>query len=581
MLALSPLLAALLPAPAHALTCDEVRGLADSDVPTPIIVSVIEEASVVPTDLAACLAHHGLAPEVVHAATARRPHPPAADPLPTPTAPAAVDHWEAELARISDLRDRHRPLAASAVATDLLEAEPPRAVAREAQYLLATVWIDLELPTSARNQLLQIVHGGTTDPVGRAALRALLAPVGDGPAAHLLVLAPLLPEGVTADGLPPGPADAAAYLHGLALLDAGDLTAARSTLGQVDGPLAGRADAVRAAIAHEQGFARTSGMALRRSFRWAATHHDLDLHDHTAMAAGRLTYGLGMTGPSAEAYGKVLPGRPLWPDAREEQAWAWFLDGQTDRALGNAVALASPWGQTTPTPEIDLIEGIARLETCRFDSAERTASELARQLRTTVAHLDAWLQHTSPDTAWSDAFGGGATGAHGAQVPVGVWRVALRDRRLAAYAAQLDALEAERARIDHQKPAWVDAVGAELARALQEEHDRVTRLAGTRLVASLQRQRAHFADVLQQADVLAFEAVDGQRRMLQALAHDPGPGTLAPGDTIDFAVATDRVYWPFNGEYWADELDAYRVDLPSLCGELAAGPGPRLAVHRM
>ncbi len=579
MLVLSPLLALVLSSPAHALTCEDVLSLVENEVPKAVLVNVVKEASVLPTDLALCLSRHGLPAEVVEAAgrsggddLSVQPEGRAPDhalPLPT-VAGASADRWETELARAEDLRRSRRPLAASARMADLLALDPPEAVARDAHWELAQSLADLGLHESARLELRSVLRGGGSDPVGRAALRALLAPSDHDPAAQLLVLASWLPTtvGDTGGGVQSG---ALHYTRALQQLDAGDLADARVSLQLVEGSLTGRAQGLLASVAGMQGDARGSAQALGQAHRLATVSGDRALLDQTAVAAGRLTYGAGLWEQSADHYARVLPEAALWPDAREEQAWAFYRSGQTDRALGNAVALSSPLGRTVPTPEVHLIVGIARLEACRFDEAARTANQLSDELRGAVASIDAWLGIATPATAFADAVAGGGVGGDEADaIPLPVWRVVMRDRTLAVHGERVSRLSAEMEAVAAQKSVWVDALGTDLIRRLEAEKVRSEQVAGARVLRSMARQRNHLSDVLAQADVLAFEAVDGQRRMLESLSRQPEPATLSGPSDIDFAVATDFVYWPFNGEFWADELDSYRVEMPSRCGEWAA-----------
>jgi len=496
--------------------------------------------------------------------------------LPLPTGLVGQDDpWAIALDDADELRRHRRPLAASARAADILGAQPPPEVRRQARLSMAMSLRDLGMLESSRDQLLRVVADGADDPATRAALVALLRPVQGDAASELMVLAPLLPaaalDGETARTLPAGPGDALRYARALDHLDADELAYARRALAAVHGPLSGRAHALAAAVAHQQGDVRAAAESLGRAIGAADETGDRDLRDQASLQAGRLLYGLGRPEESARFYSEVAPGRPLWADAREEQAWAYFRAGEVDRALGNAVALTSPW-RTVPTPEVQLITGIARLETCRFDEAARTAEQLAASLRPTVDALGTWLSYAQADSAFDDWFGArdGVPGLGDAPVPRGVLEVALRDRELAANARRLAALDAELETILSQKTVWVDAVGAALADELARSRTEAATRAGDRLIVTLRRQHAHLNDVLGQADVLAFEAVDGQRRMLEELARRPAPDTLTKGTDIDFAVATDLVYWPFNGEFWADEIDSYRVEMPSLCDRFAA-----------
>ena len=64
-------------------------------------------------------------------------------------------------------------------------------------------------------------------------------------------------------------------------------------------------------------------------------------------------------------------------------------------------------------------------------------------------------------------------------------------------------------------------------------------------------------DLLVRSEIVRFEVVDAQRAdyefKSQNLSAESGKV-----ERIDYAKTPDIIYWPFNGEFWRDELGYYR-----------------------
>ena len=85
------------------------------------------------------------------------------------------------------------------------------------------------------------------------------------------------------------------------------------------------------------------------------------------------------------------------------------------------------------------------------------------------------------------------------------------------------------------------------------------------LLAEMERQKMMLSDLLSQSQIIAFEVVDAQRLDYEFKASN----LEALGDQskfqIDFATSSDLIYWPFNGEFWADELGYYHYTEQGSC----------------
>ena len=68
------------------------------------------------------------------------------------------------------------------------------------------------------------------------------------------------------------------------------------------------------------------------------------------------------------------------------------------------------------------------------------------------------------------------------------------------------------------------------------------------------------------AEIIKFEVVDARRVDYTYKMQNTDLIDTAAKFQIDFATSSDRIYWPFNGEFWRDELGYYRQVITSRCG---------------
>jgi hypothetical protein len=66
-------------------------------------------------------------------------------------------------------------------------------------------------------------------------------------------------------------------------------------------------------------------------------------------------------------------------------------------------------------------------------------------------------------------------------------------------------------------------------------------------------------EVANQTDTVEIEVLNYQRNLIGTPPNTPSPA----GRSVQ--VDSEHVRWPFNGEYWRDELGYYRQELSSLC----------------
>ncbi|MFT6229838.1 MAG: hypothetical protein ACJAZO_000325 [Myxococcota bacterium] len=99
---------------------------------------------------------------------------------------------------------------------------------------------------------------------------------------------------------------------------------------------------------------------------------------------------------------------------------------------------------------------------------------------------------------------------------------------------------------------------------MERDRQRYKRRAGLAMLREMTQQYQYITDLISQSEIVRFEVVDAQRLDYQYRATNPLIESLEER-TVDFATSRDIIYWPFNGEFWDDELGYYRYTESTSC----------------
>jgi hypothetical protein len=92
--------------------------------------------------------------------------------------------------------------------------------------------------------------------------------------------------------------------------------------------------------------------------------------------------------------------------------------------------------------------------------------------------------------------------------------------------------------------------------------------AGQKLLARLSGERGDLRELLGQSLRLSFEIAGREKELLAA----PEAVAVSGQKRARADVEDDEVVWPFEGEYWRDELGSYRYSLGRRCARSRAVP---------
>lgn len=273
-------------------------------------------------------------------------------------------------------------------------------------------------------------------------------------------------------------------------------------------------------------------------------------------------------------YERIDRDSEAWLDALFESSWAYFRLGEYERALGNLVTIQSPFFENEYYPESYILKAITFYENCRYPEARSFLSQFEKQFGGVVDEVRRLTQSSGGESALYEELSAlerrVAEGQDDAQksgaLTARILRLAFKDKRLAAYRAAIVEVEAEKARLQSvAAPFGGSDAHAALLQDLDARRGELVQLAGGLLANKLDQELTFLQDLNAKLVRIQFEITKQEKEALAASLQKES--LTVPLIGYDFSTATDdeRVYWPFLGEYWRDELGTYMYTLTHGC----------------
>lgn len=330
------------------------------------------------------------------------------------------------------------------------------------------------------------------------------------------------------------------------------------------------AKGAQAALAREiSGLAAlAAGDELAAETEFGALSGDEGRGQRALLQLARLAYARGDDRRAGLLYARVGRGSSEWLDALFEASWAHFRRGEDERVLGNLLTLQAPFFKGREFPEAYVLQALVLYENCRYADARRALVRLDTGFRPRHDALAAALAAVEGLAQPFEALEPGRAGLstslppfaraeldRAAELPdlVGLRTAVLK------LGAELDSFDGRGDTI--RSSSFARTVLPEV-RALRL---RLLGAAGNRLRAHLAADRAELRELLGQSLRLSYEISGRERDQAGNDAARAKARAAKPAEIED-----DEVMWPFQGEYWRDELGSYRFTLGTRCQ-----PAPR------
>lgn len=300
-------------------------------------------------------------------------------------------------------------------------------------------------------------------------------------------------------------------------------------------------------------------ISLARVYYTAANRTDAETGERAI--DGRLL------GNAVEAWNRVSQNSEYWLDALFEESWAFFLADEYARSMGNIHTLFSPYFDDAYYPEAIVLKAVVFFSACQVANASAMVSQFHERYDPVAQELNATLEQFQDNTQFFEFLRRVRSGEAELSPRIrGIVATALSDRTLLRNLEYVRLLESEEQRLE-QSPAEFknSSLGARILQDIFVAKSFAIDQTGDLARARYNRLIDELNELMTQVDTVELEIATFQRGQLDAEAQQQMT-ELARSGGLQVTVDEEHQMWPFDGEYWRDELGFYRQQVTSQCG---------------
>jgi tetratricopeptide (TPR) repeat protein len=274
-----------------------------------------------------------------------------------------------------------------------------------------------------------------------------------------------------------------------------------------------------------------------------------------------------LLGNAVEAWNKLEPESEYWLDALFEGSWAFFIADEYSRALGNVHTLFSPYFRESFYPEALVLKAVVFFTNCQMKNATAMVQLFHERYDPVKTKLDELLQKYQDNAQFFEFLKKVREGQATLPPEVrGIVGSALSDRQVLANLEYVALLEQEEKTLNKSAAQFKNSsLGARILQDILVAKSFAVDQAGEIAKARYNRLVEEMQDLSNQIDTVEIEVLNHERGQLaQGLQEQMTAASESTGGEV--FVSSEHNVWPFNGEYWRDELGYYRQQVTYKCG---------------
>jgi hypothetical protein len=274
-----------------------------------------------------------------------------------------------------------------------------------------------------------------------------------------------------------------------------------------------------------------------------------------------------LLGNAVEAWTQIDTESEYWLDSLFEASWAFFLADEYARALGNIHTLNSPYFTGAYYPEALVLKAVVFFSNCQMENASAVVGQYHEKYDPIRMKLEEILAKYQDNAAFFEFLKKVREGS--ADLPPEVRAIvesALSDRQVVANLEYVALLEQEEKKLQKGAVQFRNSsLGGRILQDILVAKSFAIDQTGDLAKGRYNRLIAEMQDLANQVDTVEIEILNYMRGQLSAELQDQQ--TIAGQSTGGrVEVDSEHVVWPFDGEYWRDELGFYRQEVTYKCG---------------
>lgn len=298
-----------------------------------------------------------------------------------------------------------------------------------------------------------------------------------------------------------------------------------------------------------------------RAMATSQRSEDDRIHTVLTINLARAYFGAENFPKAIEYYMQVERESPYWPAAQFERAWAHFRYQDMNGTIAQLHTLHSPFFTDWYFPEGDLLRIYSFFLMCKFPEASKQID--AFQARHTPVYEDL-KQLAARDAAGLYEAMKAHTQGEETDLPRFVTRRFEAEDRFLDNQQAIARADAELRRIRGMTESpWAQTA----ADWLRDRRDALTTSEAERVKAYISGKEMELGQMLNDSELSKLDILQMEARFFQRASQT---GVMPDArETVRRGVRTRRneLFWPWQGEYWADEAGYYKLNAAPECPE--------------
>lgn len=270
-------------------------------------------------------------------------------------------------------------------------------------------------------------------------------------------------------------------------------------------------------------------------------------------------------------WNKVDQGSEYWLDALFEESWAYFMAGDYPHALGNIHTIDAPYFPKAFYPEAQILKAVIYFATCNYEDATTVVAKFKAKYEPVKKDLENVMTQFKGENQEEPFYRFlKEVRAGNANLPPSIKPVveaSLSDRQLLRNLEYVRVLDEEDARFKKASGTFQSStLGGDVRDSLQLARDLAISNAGKLARERYQRTLDELGENLRDSVKILIDITSAERNKLDQQVQS---GQMDQATAKVFGVITpdyEHIIWPFDGEFWRDELGFYRQVVSSKCG---------------
>jgi tetratricopeptide (TPR) repeat protein len=271
-------------------------------------------------------------------------------------------------------------------------------------------------------------------------------------------------------------------------------------------------------------------------------------------------------------YSQIDRDSDLWLQSIFEGAWAFFMIQKHNNSLGNVHTLHSPFFVNRFFPESYILNAITYLRLCRFNALKQQLQRFQERYKPTFVDLKGLLSKYNNQPAAFFSVIGRYNSTNQMKEFTAATEVIDSVSRSDAFRESksvVNGLDTELQELRKYGAKWeLSGLADVLRTSFDQRKSETTARAGEDLFAQAVQQYRYLRDLSDQTRLINLEMLSGKTDELRSKFNSESivnDGTQWGEGMKPLNLKQQLEYWPFEGEYWEDELGGYVYNIDSSC----------------